>query len=172
MKKLLILAPCTALLFACSGGGSGVALQPGQWETTVQFSNIEVPGVPEAQVAPMRQMMGQPQVRSQCMTAEQAANPGGNMMNPGGASGNCQFTKNSFTGGTIDVQGSCTAPGRGTATMNMTGTYTATTMTAQVSTTVRPPAGQPGPQEVRMSGSLSARRTGECGAAATPGNTQ
>ena len=179
MKKLLMLAPCTALLFACSGGGGGnagsgaaLALQPGQWETTMQFTNIEVPGVPEAQVAQMREMMSRPQVRTECMTPAQAANPTRNMMNPGGAAGACQFPQSTFSGGTINVQGSCNAGARGSLNMSMTGTYTPTTMNAQVSSTVRPPAGTPGPQEVRMSGTLSARRTGDCpaGGAAPAGN--
>ena len=178
MKKLLMLAPCTMLIFACSGGGgngsggAAVALQPGQWETTMQFTSIEVPGVPEAQVAQMRQMMTRPQVRSECMTPQQAANPTGNMMNPGGA-GACQFSQSTFAGGTINVQGSCNAGGRGSMNMSLTGTYPPTTMNAQVTSTVRPPAGTPGPQEVRMSGTMSARRTGDCaaGGAAPAGNT-
>jgi hypothetical protein len=173
MRKLLVLAPCTALLFACGGGGAGsVALQPGQWETAIQFTNIEVPGVPEAQVAAMRSAMSRPQTRSECMTPEQAANPTGNMMNPGGQAGSCNFTQNTFSGGTINVQGTCTAPGRGTAEMRLTGTFTATTMTAQVNTTVRAPAGTQGPQEVRMTGTLNGRRTGDCAGGARPGNSQ
>ncbi|HTU10842.1 MAG TPA: DUF3617 domain-containing protein [Allosphingosinicella sp.] len=176
MKKLLVLTPCIAILAACGGsggaGGGSVALQPGMWETTVTFSNIEVPGVPEAQVAAMRQAMSRPQTRSECMTPEQAANPSGNMMNPGGQAGACQFSKSTFANGTIDVAGSCNAGGRGSLNMTMAGTYTPTTMTANVTTAVRPPAGTPGPQEVRMTGSLSARRTGDCPGGAAAGNSQ
>jgi hypothetical protein len=175
MNKLLLLAPCTALLFACSGGGgngagSAVALQAGQWETTMQFTSIEVPGVPEAQVAPMREMMSRPRTMSQCITPQQAANPMGNMM--GQPQQGCNFTKNTFAGGTIDIQGTC-SPGGQQAQMSLTGTYTATTMNAQITSTVRPPAGTPGPQEVRMAGTLSARRTGDCpaGGTAPAGNT-
>lgn len=164
MRKMLVLAPCIALLVGCGGGGGGgsVALQPGQWETTVTFSNIEVPGAPEAQVAQMRAMMGRPQVRSECITAAQAANPMGNMMNPGGAG--CNFTQNTFAGGTINLQGTCNPPGgQASMSLTMTGTYTANTITAQVSNEVRPTAAMPGaPQMIRMSGNLSSRRTGDC----------
>jgi Protein of unknown function (DUF3617) len=162
MRKTLVLAPCTALLFACGGGGSSVSLQPGQWETTMQFSNIEAPGAPEAQVAQMRAMMGRPQTRSECITAAQAANPMGNMMNPGGTG--CNFTQNTFSGGTINLQGSCNPPGgQATAAITMTGTFTADTITANVSSEVRPTAATPGaPQSIRMSGTLTSRRTGEC----------
>ncbi len=149
------------LLVACGGGGGSVSLQPGQWETTVQFSSIEVPGAPPEAVNQMKQMMNRPQTRSECITPEQAANPSGNMVNPGG--GNCQFSQNTFTGGTINVQGSCQQPGQGNVQMTMQGSYTATTMQANVSTEVQAPPGMPGgAQNIRMSGTLNARRTGEC----------
>jgi hypothetical protein len=174
MKKLLVLAPCIAILSACGGGGAGggaVSLQPGQWETTMQFTNSEAPGAPEPQVAAMRQAMGQPQTRNECMTPAQAANPAAGMMNAGGGGNSCNFTKSTFANGTIDVAGTCSPPGGANATVAMTGTYTATTMTAQVTTTVRAPAGTPGPQEIRMTGNVNARRTGDCAAGAA-GNTQ
>ena len=129
MKKLALFAPTVALAAACSG--SSVSLQPGQWETTMQFSSIEVPGIPEAQLAPMRAAMGQPQTHSECMTPEQAANPAGNMLNQGGTGGNCQFSENTFSGGTIRVHGTCQQPGRGSAQMTLDGSYTATTMEAR-----------------------------------------
>lgn len=163
MKKMLVLGPCAALLFACSGGGTGpVTMQPGQWETTVQFANIEVPGVPEAQVAAMRSALSRPQTRPQCITQAQAANPMGNMM--GQTSQGCNFTKNTFANGTIDISGTCNPPGgQATATMTMTGTYTANTITAQVTTEARPTSQMPGqPQMIRMTGTISAHRTGDC----------
>jgi hypothetical protein len=162
MKKLLALAPCTALLFAC-GGGSSVSLQPGQWETTVQFTNVEVPGAPEAQLAAMRQAMSRAQTQSQCITQEQAANPMGNMM--GQAQQGCNFTRNTFSGGTIDVAGTCSPPGGAQATLTMTGSYTADTITGNINSEVRAPASAAaagGPQQVRMSGTFRARRTGDC----------
>lgn len=151
------------LLAACGGGGDSVALQPGQWETTVQFKDIQVPGQPEAAVAQMRQMLSQPQTRSECITPEQAANPGGNMVNPGGGN-NCTFTENTFSGGTINVQGTCQETGAGTATMSMEGSYTPTTMEAEITSEVQAPQGAAagGPQTVRMSGTFTSRRTGDC----------
>ncbi len=160
MKRLVFWAPPLALLFACSG--SATSLQPGQWETTVRFTSIEVPGVPETAAAPLRAMMSQPQVRSECMTPEQAANPMGRMMNPGGNSGDCQFSENTFSGGTIRVRGTCRAADRGTMQMSWEGGYTATTMEARVSAEMQAPPGTQGPQSVRMAGNMTGRRTGDC----------
>ena len=168
MRHWIAAAPAL-LLIGCGeggpGGGGAVALQPGQWETTVQFTSIEVPGVPEAQLAQMREMMSRPQTRSECITPEQAANPTGNMMSPGGGDA-CQFSESTFAGGTIRMRGTCQQPGQGTAQMSMEGSYTATTMQANISSEVQAPAGAPqgGPQSVRMSGTFSSRRTGECAA--------
>jgi hypothetical protein len=159
MKKLALFAPAIALAAACSG--SAVSLQPGQWEHTMQFTSIEAPGMPEAQMAAMRQMMGQPRTESECLTPQQAANPTGNMLNPQGGQ-NCQFSENTFAGGTIRVHGTCQQPGGGSATMNMDGSYTATTMNVQLTSEVTMAQGMPGPRSLRMSGTMTGRRTGDC----------
>ena len=159
MKRQLLLAAPMALLFACSG--SAVSLQPGQWETTVRFSDIQAPGAPEAMLVPMRAAMSQPQVNSQCMTPAQAANPAASLANPGGG-GACQYSESTFAGGRIKVRGTCQGAGPGAVSMSMEGSYTATTMQAQVSSEMQMPQGQPGPRSIRMSGTLSGRRTGEC----------
>jgi cytochrome c1 len=159
MKKLALFAPTLVLCAACSG--SAVSLQPGQWETTIQFSSIEVPGAPEAMIAPMRTMMAQPQTSSACMTPEEAANPGNRMMNPNGDNSGCQMSENTFAGGVIKIHATCQTP-RGTMTMNMDGSYTATTMQARINQQIQAPPGTAGPQSVRLAGNLSGRRTGEC----------
>jgi len=159
MNKLALFAPMAALA-ACSG--SAVSLQPGQWETTVRFTSIEMPGAPEAMIGPMRTAMSAPQTHSECMTAEQAANPAGRMMNPGGNANACQFTDSTFSGGTIRVHGTCQDPARGSMQISWEGSYTATTMQAQVSSEMHAPPGTPGPQAIRMSGTMSGRRTGDC----------
>jgi len=165
MKKLALFAPTLVLCAACSG--SAVSLQPGQWETTIQFSSIEVPGAPEAAVAGMRAMMGQPRTMSSCMSPEEAANPTNRIMNPeGGTAPPCTYTENVFSGGTIRVHGSCTPPMGGTMQMNMDGSYTATTMQATLNQEMHAPPGRPGPQTIRVSGNMTARRTGDCPAGA------
>jgi hypothetical protein len=160
MKRVMLPALPVALLFACSP--SAVALQPGMWETTVQFTSIDLPGAPPQQLAAMRTMMGHPQTSSSCMTAAQAANPTQRMMNPGSNGNACQFSESTFAGGTIRVHGTCQAPGRGTQQTGMEGTYTATTIQATISSEIHAPPGTPGPQTARMSGTLNGRRTGDC----------
>lgn len=173
MKRLIILAPSVALLFACSGaggngsGGSGsvaaVSLQPGMWETTIQFTNIELPGAPPEAAAPMRALMSQPQTRAACLTPEQAANPTGRLTNTeGGGPHGCTFEQNVYSGGTINVRGTCTSPTRGTMRMTMTGSYTPTTIASEIDQNMTAPPNTPGPQAIHVQGRLTARRTGDC----------
>ena len=164
MRYSIVAAPAVLLLAACggAGGGDSVALQPGQWETSVQFTEVDIPGAPPEAVNQMRQAIARPQTRSECITPEQAANPTGNMVSAG--AGNCQFTESTFENGNINVQGTCEQAGAGTATVSMEGSYTPTTMEAEITSEVQAPAGAAadGPQSVRMSGTFTSRRTGEC----------
>jgi hypothetical protein len=162
MKRLLLWAPSMALIAACSG--SAVSLQPGQWETTIRMTSVEMPGAPEAMVAQMRQAASAPQTSSECMTPEEAANPASKMMNPGGGANSCQFTESTFAGGAIRVRGTCSPPGAGRQQMSMEGSYTSTTMEARITAEMQaPPGANPtGPQSVRVSGTMTGRRTGDC----------
>ena len=164
MKRQLLLAAPMALLFACSG--SAVSLQPGQWEMTTAMTDVQVPGAPPAMAAQMKQAMAsRPQTESRCITPEEAANPTRGMMNPGGDAQGCTFTDQTFAGGVIRMAGSCPAPaGGGSVRTSLTGTYTATTMEAQIQAEVDAGASAPQgmPRNIRMSGTMTARRTGDC----------
>jgi uncharacterized protein DUF3617 len=164
--RYALTAGTALLLVACgSQGGGGVSLQPGQWETTTKMTEVEAPGMPEAVLQQMRAgMANQTQTRSECMTQEEAANPAGNIVNAGNQGGGCQFSESTFTGGNINVQGTCNGPaGPGTMRMSIQGTYTANTIDGRIVTEVQSPPGTPGGvQSIKVSGSLTGRRTGEC----------
>jgi hypothetical protein len=160
MKKFLIAAAPLALVAACSGGGGDVALQPGEWTMTTAMTDIEVPGMPEEMVAQMRESMGdQTNTETECISDEEAANPLQGMFSNNEMGENCDFGESSFEGGVININATCEAPGGqpGTATMAIEGTYTATTMDAEMSVNV-----EGGPMEMRMSGTMTGERTGEC----------
>ena len=165
MKRLVWWAPSLALIAAaCSGGGSD-QIQPGMWETTSRMTDVQMPRMPPAMAEQMKaQMASQTNTQSQCITPEQAANPAGNMLNQGGEAQGCQFADSTFADGRINVRGTCPGPGgAGRATMAWEGTYTATTMEGRITAEVQAPAGAAGgPQNIRMSGTLSSRRTGDC----------
>ena len=155
MKKLAILAPTVALIFACS---SNTSLQPGQWEMTTKITDIQVPGAPPAAAAQMKQMMASQgtQTQSRCITPAEAANPAGSFGNPGGGAQGCNFTKQTFAGGSIDIAGTCQSPS-GNVEMTSTGSYTGDTMTMNFTANAQAMG-----QTVRTSGTMTGRRTGDC----------
>lgn len=156
MKRLGLAAPALALIAACSGASTSI--QPGQWETTTRMTSIDMPGAPPAMLAQVRaQLANQAQTQSSCITPEQAANPAGSMLNTGSGASACQFTDSTFAGGVIRVNGSCPGPAGASMRMSLVGSYTATTMEGRISSDI-----QGGPQSMRMSGTLTSRRTGDC----------
>jgi len=153
MQRLVLLAPLA--LLACSGGSD--TIQPGQWEMTTRFTTVEAPGMPEAALKAMQSQISQAQTHSSCITPAQAANPGGDMMKSGGGGQGCQVRDSTFSGGNISVHTSCPGPGGGSMSMSWEGNYTATTMEGRFTTAI-----EGGPQNMRMVGTLTGRRTGEC----------
>lgn len=164
MKRLILLAPGVALLAACSGASDSI--QPGQWELTTRMTEVDVPGAPPEMVNQMRSAMAsQAQTQNRCITPEEAANPTAGMMNPTGQAQGCTFTEQTWAGGRISLAGTCPAPGgQGTVRSTISGSYTATTMETQVTAEVQPGANAPPgmPQNVRMRGTMTGRRTGDC----------
>jgi len=112
-------------------------------------------------VEQMRAQLGdQNNTSSRCITEEEAAEPGANLFTPDEAGEDCTFSESTVAGGVINIQGTCQAPtGDGSATMGIAGTYTGTTMDAELSVAV-----EGGPMEMQMSGNMHAERTGDCDA--------
>jgi hypothetical protein len=197
MKKFLLLAPCVALTFACSGAGNnsagntsntvgaattgaptdaangsasgaaapvtggtpaagGVTMQPGRWEFTTVMTNIEMPGAPPQAQQQMQAQMGREQKQAQCLTQHDVTNIAQKMAQQGGQGGQCDFERQTYGGGTIDIAGTCRSP-QGNVQIAMTGNYTATT--TNMTTNINLSGGQ---QQMRMSGRVSGRRLGDC----------
>ena len=175
MKQLLTLALPAAMLAACSSGGadsdrdgqvsreeavaeaSNVRLNPGQWEMTMQFTEIDAPGVPEGQREMMRNMLGTAHTSRQCLTEADVANPEADMFG-GAEEQNCNYTDFNMSGGTILIAGTCGGDSGSSSTMRMDGTYSPTEYDMTLETTV---AGLP-TGDVRMQGQMSGRRLGDC----------
>jgi len=164
MKRLILLAPAITLVAACSGGGSGDAIRPGQWDMTTEMTSVEAPGAPEALVQQIRaQLASQRTTQSQCITAEMARNPSRNMMgrqNPAG----CEFSDTTWAGGTIRVRATCRPPGSPTVQMTLEGTYGAEQINSRINMNMEMPnpTGAGGPIQIRVGGTMNGRRTGDC----------
>lgn len=166
MRYILGTLAATALIGGCSGGGEGtaesMALEAGEWQTTVTFTEIDIEGMPEELADMMReQLIGQPQTESSCITEEEAADPQGQLLMPDGAGDDCTFEEQVFAGGEISLRGSCNGrEGDEPGDVSLTGSYTPTSIDAEIS--VEGTDSDMG--AMRMAGTFTAERVGECSA--------
>lgn len=154
MKRLVLCAASFALLAGCSS--EAVSLQPGQWESTGQFTSIEWPGMAPGDIADIRQQMGQPQRELRCLTAEDVADPAHRMIHM--RASNCHSTESTFANGIIRVHNICQSEDGQVQHWNVDGTFTATTVQARMSNDVS----RPGEPALSMSGPMASHRIGDC----------
>ncbi|MCP5396471.1 MAG: DUF3617 domain-containing protein [Sphingomonadaceae bacterium] len=145
MRKLAWIAPIATLALAACGSSSDTpqteeemaeaAAQltkptPGQYKSTAEMTEFEVPGLPPAQADQMKQMFAGigAQESSYCLTQEQADEGFEQAVKKMGETDgdmDCKFDHFRVNGDDLDAQMSCSAPGEGKATMTMTGTLAA-----------------------------------------------
>ena len=107
-----------------------VQMNPGKWENTVTFNDIEFDASalpPEARgfIGPaLEAMKGQVTTTESCVTPEEASRPQADMFS-GNDDANCEYDKFEFSGGSIDMAMTCADPASGNAKITSTGTYTA-----------------------------------------------
>jgi hypothetical protein len=161
-----------AITAACSKGPA--QRQPGEWETVTTIKSIDIPGAPPQVLAQVRAQVGQGTTQRECLTAEQARDPMAQMnrMLSQGNAGNCNFTDRVFAGGTIHIRGTC-SPAGGTAQVSLEGTFTETTLEANLTMNAQGAANaaMPGVTGMNMAAEMRSRRVGDCTSPAPVGST-
>lgn len=138
---------------------SGAAkLQPGQWETKVEVSDIEMPGVPAGMADTIKGTMksaANTTVKN-CITPEEAERPQGRVF--GGQSDQCRYEKFEMSGGRMSAKMVCQdASSGGGMTMTSAGTFTATSFAVTNDMEMKG-----GAQAMTMKASVTGTRLGEC----------
>lgn len=163
---------------SAAGPAAGAAsMQPGQWEMVTRIASIEMPGATPEQQAQIQQQQPPPQTERTCITPEEAANPLARFresMSRDQQGFDCQGNDdNVFAGGVVRIGMTCrsqASPGDQTR-LAMVGQFTATTVQAAISVDAQAPsaAQSGGPTAMRIRGTITGRRMGDCpaGAAAT-----
>src|SRR6476659_801950 len=124
MKHISLLAAgiaAIAITAACSKGGPDQR-QPGMYETTAKITSLQLTGAPPEVQARANTQVGQSRSTSECLTAEQARDPLSQMrqmMSQQGATANCRFSDQTFSGGTIRVHATCPAAAGGSAEVSL-----------------------------------------------------
>lgn len=135
--------------------GAGAMMRPGQWEMTTQLVGVEIPGAPPEAAAKVRSQLGGEQKKLQCVTEEELSTFAERLASGQAEGLDCDFSRNTFGGGTIDIAGTC-RDADATVALTMNGVHTADTL--QLNATVN----MSGAQNVRTSITMSGRRVGDC----------
>ena len=149
MKRLALPALLSATMLAGCGGESTV-LESGQWDMNVAITKMEAPGLPQGANVPLPP----PQTVSQCLTPEQARNPGADFA--GGGQQGCTSDDYRMADGRISGTIQCNQQGT-SMRATVAGTYTRDSMDMTMNSQTQA-SGQNVNTEVRVTG----RRTGEC----------
>jgi len=179
MNRTALLIACTLPLMSCNKGptvdlknananqvtqavkqsgvmNSGTMIEPGLWRSKVSVLEMNIPGIPAAYQAKMRQSMAERrnEASSHCITAEDVKKPKEDFF---GAEKSCKYAHFTMGGGKIDIQMVCSEEGT-TQTTNMSGSYTPTSYSMDMSSS----GGGGAAKGMSMKMHVDSQRVGEC----------
>jgi hypothetical protein len=160
-------AAAPAATAAPAGGGSGLTIQPGLWEITMEMRLAQATEMPAGMTLPQ---MPPTTVRS-CVTPEQVSRANANFLSGSGHAGiNCDYSGVTVAGGRIHGTSTCSRPGT-EVSVTMDGSFTPTSydINQQMQSTGRG-------RTMSSTNHLVGRRVGECppgqaNAVSGPGNS-
>lgn len=179
MRHLLIMLPVA--LAACGSGPSVDAenasvaevnekvkaaggtnfLTPGQWQSTVTVSKMDMPGLPPEVMRQMQGELTKPRQTSSCLTPQDAKKPAADFF-AGKDSKECRYDHFRMADGKLDAKMTCNSGGAAMVAA-FDGTYAPETF--KLNMTMKGAAGGTTPMP-DMALTVDARRTGECTAKA------
>lgn len=180
MRKLALMLPLVSLALAACGSepeepqtAEDIAEQAnkltkpkaGQYTSTTEMLEFEVPGLPPAQADQMKQMFAGlgSQEMTYCLTEEQASEgfeEAIKRMSQGEDGVKCTFENFDVSGNTLDAKMSCDSGMGGTSSMTMAGTVTEESQ--DLTMTVAQESAQIPGGKMNMKMKMTSRRTGEC----------
>lgn len=152
---------------APAGASSGLTIQPGLWEITMEMRNSRMTGMPEGMSMPQ---IPPTTVRS-CVTPEEVSRANASFLSGGGHAGiDCDYSRVTIAGGRIQGTSTCSRPGMEVA-VTMDGSFTPTgyDINQQMQSTMQG-------RTTSSTNHLVGRRIGECppgqpSATSGPGNS-
>ena len=179
MKKLVLACAGAALAAGCSDSGTAdadgdgaitaqvaasemadgpaVTMRAGMWEHKVEYSQLEVPGVPAGMQEMVKNNMGSGITSTRCLAEDEVREPDANFFG-GEASNGCSYDEFDRSGNRMTMKVTCQIPQGGTSTTAMEGQFGADSYTLAIDGKV---TGMP-TGDVTMKGTISGRRIGDC----------
>lgn len=142
---------------AAAFASSPMPMRPGEWEQSVQLTDIQIPGMSEQELQLMRSFMGNAMTVSSCMTAEDMKDPDPEMFG-GDDESDCKFDQFDRRGNAIAMKMTCNSDDGGVMNMTLSGEFAAEAYAMDLETRVT--GGQT--DGAVMKGKLSSRRLGDC----------
>ncbi len=134
-----------------------MAMQPGMWEQTIEFTEIDMPGIPENMQDMMRSQMGASMTMQHCLSAEDVSRPDPDFFGGEGQE-NCTYEDFDMSQDSMRMRMTCDG-GEGTMVhMNMNGAMHGDSFTMDIDNRV---SGVPS-GDMTMKGTVTGRRIGEC----------
>ena len=179
MKHVIFACAAAALVAGCSDSGSAdadgdgtitqeevaaemaegpaVAMRAGKWEQTVEFTELDLPGVPEGMQDMVKGQVGSGVTVNNCLTEEEANRPKPDFFGSENQQ-NCTYQEFDRSGNRMTLRMTCDAGQGGTATIAMQGQFAADSFELDIDNTV---SGTP-MGDMSMKGTVSGRRVGDC----------
>lgn len=134
--------------------GGDTMVEPGLWQSKVTIKEMTMPGLPAQYANQMKQRMAehQEQTSEHCLTPEEAKKPKEGFFHNDKS---CHFAHFAMGGGKIDMQMVCNEEGS-QQTMNMSGTYSRTSYSMDMSSNGTGEGG------MTMKMHVDSNRVGEC----------
>jgi hypothetical protein len=132
----------------------------GRWQTTVTFASIDAPELSPTQRAKIFEAIGKEMVGYNCLSKEQAAQPGPDFF-AGAGKENCTYQRFDVAGTRADMALSCKMGAMGRVDMDLSGTAEAATMDFDTKVIVHlPMIGKA--RKISMAGKMSGKYLGAC----------
>ena len=130
-------------------------IEPGLWQSKVSVLEMNIPGIPAQYAEKMKASIAEHrnEASSHCVTPEQVKKPKEDFF---GGDKSCRYEHFTMGGGKIDIQMVCKEEGT-TQTTNMTGSYTPTSYSMDMSSSGSAPQGA-----MSMKMHVDSKRIGEC----------
>jgi len=137
----------------------GIKITPGEWETVNEVVDLKIEGLPQGTPPGAMDQMRPPKTTvKSCVTPEDAENPNARML-AAQKDNRCTTSRMDMSGGRIDIAMACpAADGRGSATISMTGQYSATSYEMNGDMVMNGPNGM----NMTLKSRTTGRRIGDC----------
>lgn len=129
--------------------------RPGRWESRLEITKMEMPGLPPQAQEMMKGQLGKATTSVSCLTPEQADAANGEFFKPENNEA-CKYNSFKMGGGRIEADMTCSGNGS-SQNMKMSGTYSSDAYDMQMSS-----EGEMDGNPVSMAMKVGARRVGEC----------